>query len=163
MDVLVFEKKKNSPDVTQNRWAVNGISKSSIPCSFHYLLHTMPKIVPFPFHWFLTGNSCLLNRAKKTMYLTRLICFAHDLVLGIPLPSLVEVAIRREREREMGKAVFRRNVSTNYILIAALTNPKYNSVISLLFIFLISSPKPPTQPPPPPFQVLFLHHLTTFL
>ena len=34
------------------------------------------------------------------MYLTRLICFAHDLVLGIPLPSLVEVAIRRERERE---------------------------------------------------------------
>ena len=97
------------------------------------------------------------------MYLTRLICFAHDLVLGIPLPSLVEVAIRREREREMGKAVFRRNVSTNYILIAALTNPKYNSVISLLFIFLIPSPKPPTQPPHAPFQVLFLHHLTTFL
>ena len=133
--------------------------ESSIPCSFHYLLHTIPKIVLFPFHRFLADNSCILNRAKKTLYLTRLICFAHDLVLGIPLPSLVEVA----RGREMGKAVFRWNVSTNFILIVALTNPKYNSVISLLFIFLISSPKPPTQPPPPPFQVLSLHHLTTFL
>ena len=35
----------------------------------------------------------------------------------------------------MGKAVFRWDVSTNFILIVALTNPKYKSVISILLIF----------------------------
>ena len=35
----------------------------------------------------------------------------------------------------MGKAVFRWDVSTKFILIVAPTNPKHNSVISRLLIF----------------------------